>query len=139
MPETLQNPPLKKPRALPRSFNRVVGKLLAMPVNESIEISRSVWDESNTDRKRLMAMRLRLRVLHSAYEKLHAPEPEPPATEIVDLVPEPAPEPEVEILAAAEPVAVVPAKEPTITSIDLEGGALNSMFALLGDDDEEEA
>lgn len=145
MPEAVQKTPLKKPRALPRSFNRVVGKLLAMPPEESVALSKDVWKQSDTDTKRIMAMRLRLRVLHHAYDTLSAPlpepEPDPEPADVIELVAEPVqePEPEPQTVEIIEPVVEKPPKKPTIKTVDLEGDALNSMFAMLGDDDEDEA
>lgn len=142
MPEAVQKTPLKKPRALPRSFNRVVGKLLAMPPDESVALSKDVWKQADTDTKRIMAMRLRLRVLHHAYDTLSAPlpEPEPEPADVIELVAEPVqePEPEPQTVEIIEPVVEKPPKKPTITAVDLEGDALNSMFAMLGDDEEDE-
>ena len=132
-----------KPRPMPRIFSRVLGKLLALPVEEGIEVSRAVWADAPSEKQRLMAMRMRIRVLHNAVETLKKaepiPEPEPEVPEnLIELtaisVPEPAPEP------IPEPEIKVETKEKSgnLMSIDLESDMLSSMFAAMSSDDEDE-
>ncbi len=132
-----------KPRPMPRIFSRVLGKLLALPVEEGIEVSRAVWADAPSEKQRLMAMRMRIRVLHNAVETLKKaepiPEPEPEVPEnLIELTaisvsepePEPIPEPEIKVETKE--------KSGNLMSIDLESDMLSSMFAAMSSDDEDE-
>lgn len=145
-----------KPKPMPRSFSRVLGKLLALPVQDGIEVSRAVWTDSASDKQRFLAMQMRIRVLHNAVEKITypdpVPEPEPEWVEkpenLIELTavpvedPTPEAEPQIEPEPKPEPEIMPEAKGKSgnLMSLDLEGDALNSMFAAMsGDDDDEDA
>ena len=148
MPDTAR--PARKPLTLPRSFSRVLGRLLTLPPAESLELAKQAHAAAATPEQRVLALRLRLRLLQEAREREAAtgkdaaepadtpaddtpaeagPEPE------TDPEPEPEARPEPEAEPEAEPHAETPpppAKEATLTVIDPAGDALTQMMGALG-------
>jgi hypothetical protein len=43
MSETAYRPPSRKPLTLPRSFSRVLGRLLTMPAAESLPVANAAY------------------------------------------------------------------------------------------------
>lgn len=126
-----------KPLTLPRSLSRVLSRLLALPPEESLPLAKEAHAATQCPRQRIIAMRLRLRLLQEALQTLQTPvedipEPEP----VIEIVPEPEPEPE-----PMEEPKKASAKTGKLISIDLEGGALAMMMQGLGgsegDDDDD--
>lgn len=135
MPETTPRPGLKKPLTLPRSFSRVLGRLIALPPAESLPLAKAAHETARTPAERLLAMRLRLRLLQEACEaeakRNAAPVPVPLAT------PEPAPEPEPELVEETPPSK--PPKAARLMALDPGSDALSMMMSELGgsgDDDD---
>jgi predicted component of type VI protein secretion system len=125
-----------KPLTLPRSLSRVLSRLLAMPPEDSLPLARDAHASATCPRQRIIAMRLRLRLLQEALQALQSPVVETPEPEpVIEIVPEPEPEP------VEEPKAPAP-KMGKLISMDLEGGALAMMMQGLGgsqgDDDDDD-
>jgi outer membrane biosynthesis protein TonB len=117
-----------KPLTLPRSLSRVLRRLLAMPHEESLPLAKEAHANAQCPRQRIIAMRLRLRLLQEALQSLHAPVEEPPEP-VVEIVEEPDPEPVEEPKPASN-------KTGKLVSMDLEGGALAMMMQGLGGSDD---
>ncbi|MAN99638.1 hypothetical protein [uncultured Roseovarius sp.] len=131
MSETPPRPPLRKPLTLPRSFSRVLGRLLTLPATESLPLANSVYTQTQDPVQRALALRLRLRLLQEA---LDAPrKPAPPVKAEPEVLPPPAPEPEPEPAPPPKP-----AKAPKLVSLDLAGGALSMMMNELGSGEDAE-
>ncbi|KJS44151.1 MAG: hypothetical protein VR71_07080 [Roseovarius sp. BRH_c41] len=130
MSETASRPASRKPLTLPRSFSRVLGRLLTMPANESLPLASAAYAQTTEPMQRILAMRLRLRLLQEA---LDAPrKPAPPIKIKLPPLPLPEPEPEPEPAPPAKP-----AKTSKLVSLDLAGGALSMMMSELGSADDE--
>ncbi|MBQ0748778.1 MAG: hypothetical protein KBT70_01145 [Roseovarius sp.] len=133
MSETAPRPALRRPLTLPRSFSRVLGRLLTLPATESLPLANSVYAQTRDPVQRALVLRLRLRLLQEA---LDAPrKPAPPAKAEPEALPPPAPEPEPEPEPAPPPK---PAKTPKLVSLDLAGGALSMMMSELGSGEDAE-
>ena len=131
MPETMPRPSTRKPLTLPRSFSRVLGRLLTLPAAESLPLANSVYAQTSDPAQRALALRLRLRLLQEALE---APrKPTPPIKAEPEPLPPPTPEPEPEPAPPPKP-----AKTPKLVSLDLAGGALSSMMSELGGNEDED-
>ena len=140
MTEGVTGQSLKKPLTLPRSFSRLLGKLIALPASESLPMANAAYVAVRNSSERALAMRLRIRLLQEALIAQKAAEAvpdedpanapvevlEPAAEDIVDPEPEPVPE------------VKKPPKEPTLVSIDPAGGALQSMMSELGGADSDD-
>lgn len=128
MPETRPRPGLKKPLTLPRSFSRVLGRLIALPPGESLPLAKAAYETAKTPAERLLAMRLRLRLLQEASEAASKPTPAlapaPPAP------PEPEPEPEPEPVEETPPPK--PPKAAKLIAMDPGSDALSMMMSELG-------
>lgn len=135
MSETAPRPALRKPLTLPRSFSRVLGRLLTLPASESLPLANSVYAQTEDPVQRALALRLRLRLLQEA---LDAPrKPAPPVKAEPDPLPPPVPEPEP--IPEPEPAPPPkPAKTPKLVSLDLAGGALSMMMNELGSGEDAE-
>lgn len=133
MSETAPRPALRRPLTLPRSFSRVLGRLLTLPAAESLPLANSVYAQTRDPVQRALVLRLRLRLLQEA---LDAPrKPAPPAKAEPEALPPPTPEPEPEPEPAPPPK---PAKTPKLVSLDLAGGALSMMMSELGSGEDAE-
>ena len=131
MSETAPRPALRRPLTLPRSFSRVLGRLLTLPAAESLPLANSVYAQTQDPVQRALALRLRLRLLQEA---LDAPrKPAPPVKPEPEALPPPAPEPEPEPALPPKP-----AKAPKLVSLDLAGGALSMMMNELGSGEDAE-
>lgn len=120
MPETAPRISLKKQLTLPRSFSRVLGRLIALPAPEGLHLAKSAYHKATHPTQRVLAMRLRLRLLQEAKEAKAAPTPEP----------EPEPEVTEEPIPSIEPVK--PRKEAKLVSMDPASAALSDMMSELG-------
>ena len=87
MPETMPRPSTRKPLTLPRSFSRVLGRLLTLPAAESLPLANSVYAQTSDPAQRALALRLRLRLLQEALEAPRKPTPP------IKAEPEPLPPP----------------------------------------------
>lgn len=126
MPDSPTRPAPLKPLTLPRSLSRILGRLIAMPPEESLPLAKAAYENALSPRQRNVALRLRLRLLQEALDAAQTPAkaaPEPKAEVIEAPAPEPVPEPE-----------KVQAKTGKLVSMDLEGGALEMMMQGLGGD-----
>lgn len=126
-----------KPLTLPRSLSRVLSRLLAMRPEDSLPLAKEVHATATCPRQRIIAMRLRVRLLQEAFQTLQTPPVEDIPEPVIEIVPEPVPVP--------EPVAVPKKPAPKmgkLVSMDLEGGALAMMMQGLGgsagDDDDDD-
>jgi hypothetical protein len=122
-----------KPLTLPRNLSRVLRRLLALPPEESLPLAKEVHAATQCPRQRIIAMRLRLRLLQEALQTLqkqveNTPEPEP----VIEPVPEPKSEP-----GPVEESNKASAKTGKLISMDLEGGALAMMMQELGGSESE--
>lgn len=122
-----------KPLTLPRNFSRVLRRLLALPPEESLPLAKEAHTATQCPRQRIIAMRLRLRLLQEALQTLqnrveNTPVPEP----VIETVPEPESEPE-----PVEDPKKASAKTGKLISMDLEGGALAMMMQELGGSESE--
>lgn len=112
---------------LPRSFNRTLGRVLALPEPEGIALTKAVHARANSPKQKVLAMRLRLRLLQEALDnRKTAPRPKAKATtkqaakpKVVPPAPEPAPTPP------------TPSKTGKLTSLDPTGVAMLSMMQQL--------
>ncbi|ARE82533.1 methylmalonyl-CoA mutase [Roseovarius sp. TM1035] len=135
MSETAARPAMRKSLTLPRSFSRVLGRLLILPATESLPLANNVYAQTSNPVQRALAMRLRLRLLQEALDAPHKPvppvkaEPEPLPPPMPEPMPEPEPEP-------APPPK--PAKTAKLVSLDLAGGALSMMMSELGSGEDAE-
>jgi hypothetical protein len=138
MAETTPRPGLKKPLTLPRSFSRVLGRLIALPADQSLPLARAAYDGADTPAKRLLAMRLRLRLLQEAAEAASRPAPAPAPPPAPAPLPEPDPEPAQEVLPpevpepAEPPKAAKAPKAAKLTTMDPGSDALSMMMSELG-------
>lgn len=129
MPDSTARAAAFKPLTLPRSLSR----LLALPVQDSLPLAKEAHANARCPRQRVIAMRLRVRLLQEALQALQTPVEEPPEP-VIEIVPEPEPEP-------VEAPKKAPAKTGKLVSMDLEGGALAMMMQGLGgsgDDDDDD-
>ena len=138
MPTSTVRSPAFKPLTLPRSLSRVLSRLLAMTPEESLPLAKEAHASAACPRQRIIAMRLRVRLLQEALLAMQSPVEETPEP-VIEIVPEPEPEPEPEpVEEPSEP----PAKTGKLISMDLEGGALAMMMQGLGgsdgDDDDDD-
>jgi hypothetical protein len=122
-----------KPLTLPRNLSRVLRRLLALPPEESLPLAKEVHAATQCPRQRIIAMRLRLRLLQEALQTLqkqveNTPEPEP----VIEPLPEPKSEP-----GPVEESNKASAKTGKLISMDLEGGALAMMMQELGGSESE--
>ena len=118
-------------QALPRQFSRILGKLSALPFAESVDLARTAYDQSSTPRQRVIAMRLRLRVLQDHFAALHAA-PAPQDDVIDAIVITDTPPPAIDIPVVDEKPA--PRKRaPKMMQMNLESDALSLMMDALGD------
>lgn len=126
-----------KPLTLPRSLSRVLSRLLAMPPEESLPLANEAHATSQCPRQRIIAMRLRVRLLQEALLAMQIPVVDEPPEPVIEIVPEPEPEPE-----PVEEPKKASAKTGKLISMDLEGGALAMMMQGLGgsesDDDDDD-
>ena len=124
-----------KPLTLPRSLSRVLSRLLSMPPEESLPLAKEAHATSQCPRQRIIAMRLRVRLLQEALLAMQIPVVDEPPEPLIEIVPEPEPEPVEEPKKAS-------AKTGKLISMDLEGGALAMMMQGLGgsesDDDDDD-
>ncbi|WP_417727026.1 hypothetical protein [Roseovarius sp.] len=134
MSETAHRPSSRKPLTLPRSFSRVLGRLLTLPASESLPVACAAYAQTSHPMQRILAMRLRLRLLQEALDASNKPAP-PPVKVKPDPLPLPTPEPEPEPEPAPPPK---PAKASKLVSLDLAGGALSMMMSELGSDEDED-
>ncbi len=132
MPETISRPGLKKPLTLPRSFSRVLGRLIALPHGESLPLAKAAYDTAKTPTERLLAMRLRLRLLQEATEAASKPSPAPEPL----APPNPEPEPEPEPVEETPPPK--PPKAAKLTAMDPGSDALSMMMSELGGSDDDD-
>lgn len=135
MSHTASRPGLKKPLTLPRSFSRVLGRLIALPHGESLPLAKAAYNTAKTPAERLLAMRLRLRLLQEATEAASKPEPSPAPEPLAP--PNPAPEPEPEPVEETPPPK--PPKAAKLIAMDPGSDALSMMMSELGgsgDDDD---
>ncbi len=128
-----------KPLTLPRSLSRVLSRLLAMPPEESLPLAKEAHATSQCPRQRIIAMRLRVRLLQEALLAMQIPVVDEPPEPLIEIVPEPEPEPEPEPVEEPKKAS---AKTGKLISMDLEGGALAMMMQGLGgsesDDDDDD-
>lgn len=132
MSETAHRSPSRKPLTLPRSFSRVLGRLLTMPAAESLPVASAAYAQATDPMQRILAMRLRLRLLQEALDAPH--KPAVPAKVKPEILPLPEPEPEPEPVEAPAPK---PAKVSKLISLDLAGGALSMMMNELGNSEDD--
>jgi len=135
MSQTAPRPGLKKPLTLPRSFSRVLGRLIALPHDESLPLAKAVYENAKTPAERLLAMRLRLRLLQEAAEAAARPKPTPAPEPLAPPEPEPEPDPE----PVAETPLPKPPKAAKLIAMDPASDALSMMMSELGgngDDDD---
>lgn len=136
MSETAHRPSSRKPLTLPRSFSRVLGRLLTLPASESLPVACAAYAQTSHPMQRILAMRLRLRLLQEALDASNKPAP-PPVKVKPDPLPLPTPEPEPEPEPEPAPPPK-PAKASKLVSLDLAGGALSMMMSELGGDEDED-
>lgn len=122
MPETAPRISLKKQLTLPRSFSRVLGRLIALPAPEGLHLAKSAYDAATHPTQRVLAMRLRLRLLQETIEAKAAPRPEPETESKIEVTKEPIPD--------IEPAK--PAKEAKLITMDPASAALSDMMSELG-------
>jgi outer membrane biosynthesis protein TonB len=134
MPTSTMRSPAFKPLTLPRSLSRVLSRLLAMPPEESLPLAKDAHANATCPRQRIIAMRLRLRLLQESFQALQNPVEDIPEP-VIEIVPEPEPEPEPE--PVEEPKKPAP-KMGKLVSMDLEGGALAMMMQGLGGSDDDD-
>jgi hypothetical protein len=130
MSQTAARPGLRKPLTLPRSFSRVLGRLIALPHDESLPLAKAAYETARTPAERLLAMRLRLRLLQEAAEAKSKPKPTPAPEPLAP--PEPEPEP------VEETPLPNPPKAAKLVAMDPASDALSMMMSELGgsgDDD----
>ena len=135
MSQTAPRPGLKKPLTLPRSFSRVLGRLIALPHDDSLPLAKAAYETAKTPGERLLAMRLRLRLLQEAAEAAARPKPTPAPEPLAPPEPEPEPDPE----PVAETPLPKPPKAAKLIAMDPASDALSMMMSELGgngDDDD---
>ena len=135
MSQTAPRPGLKKPLTLPRSFSRVLGRLIALPHDESLPLAKAVYETAKTPAERLLAMRLRLRLLQEAAEVASRPKTTPAPEPLARPEPEPEPDPE----PVEETPPPKPPKSAKLIAMDPASDALSMMMSELGgsgDDDD---
>jgi hypothetical protein len=128
-------PPLMARLALPRQCSRMLGRLLALPLYESLPAATRAYHAATTEAERHLAMRLRLRLLAEGHAKLQ--QAEPVSEEIImPEPPEAEPEPEI-VPEIAEDITPPPPKPKVkMMQMDLNSDLLSQMMAGLEDEEE---
>ncbi len=128
--------------ALPRQCSRMLGRLLALPLAESLPAAGRVYDNAATPMERHLAMRLRLRLLAEGYARLQRAATEPAAEEeeitILEPEAEPEPEPEPAPELVDEPAPGPSAPKVKMMQMDLNSDLLSQMMADFDTDDDAE-
>lgn len=128
--------------ALPRQFSRILGKLLAMTLAESLPVAKTAYANARSGKERHLAMQLRLRLLHEGLAALHAgPAVPDDDTDIIEgtvVHVKPAPAVPVPPPAPPPPPPAPKVRKPKMMRMDLDGDALSQMMNALDDGDDDQ-